>query len=312
MPFTKIVVAGSTGSLADHVLHALQSWVEPKFDLTVLTRTGSNKSPLLPGARLLPVDYNDHEALTKAVSGHDAVVSLVGGMAANPVDSALLKAAQASGVRRIFTSEYTVDILHPAMVALYSDKSWPEHWDTHLKKARRLAALADTATNTSYTTLMPSAFIDNWVAGMYGNFNPKERKVTLIDGGDHPFTGCSLPFLADCIAAALQMPEDETKNKRIPVAEVRTTMKEIVKIYEKITGDSFTVDGITSKSLLDVRAESLKDENFPMAAMYTHVVGAFNGQGAGDLREGLEFDGGGLLTVKKKTIEELCLGAAVE
>jgi uncharacterized protein YbjT (DUF2867 family) len=305
MPFTKIIVAGSTGSLADHVLRAVLSSTQPKFDVTVLTRKGSDKAPSLPGAKLVPVDYDDHQALVKAVSGHDAIVSLVGGMASNPVDSALLEAAQASGVRRIFTSEYTVDILHPVMVSLYSDEGWPEHWDTHLKKAQRFAALADAGGSTSYTTLMPSTFVDNWLAGVYGNFDPKGRKVTLIDGGDLPFTGCSLQFLAACIVAALQMPEEETKNKRIPVSEVRTTMNEIVRVYEKVTGHSFTVDNITSKSLLDARAGSLKNGEFPMAAMYTHVVGAFNGQGAGDLQEGLKFDGDGILTMKRKTIEEL-------
>ncbi|KAK5681325.1 hypothetical protein LTR17_027507 [Elasticomyces elasticus] len=309
MPFTKIVVAGSTGALADHVLRAVLSSTEPKFEVTVLTRKGSDKVPSLPGAKLVPVDYSDHQALVQAVSGHDAIVSLVGGMAANPVDSALLKAAQAAEVRRIFTSEYTVDILHPAMVSLYSGEGWPEHWDTHLKKARRFAALADAGSSTSYTTLMPSAFVDNWLAGVYGNFDPKGRKVTLIDGGDFPFTGCSLEFLAACIVAALQMPEEETKNKRIPVSEVRTTMKEIVRVFEKVTGDSFTVDNVTSKSLLDARAGAFKDEVFPMAAMYTHVVGAFNGQGAGDLQEGLKFDGDGFLTMKRKTIEELAVAA---
>jgi uncharacterized protein YbjT (DUF2867 family) len=305
MPFTKIIVAGSTGSLADHVLRAVLSSTQPKFDVTVLTRKGSDKAPSLPGAKLVPVDYDDHQALVKAVSGHDAIVSLVGGMASNPVDSALLEAAQASGVRRIFTSEYTVDILHPVMVSLYSDEGWPEHWDTHLKKAQRFAALADAGGSTSYTTLMPSTFVDNWLAGVYGNFDPKGRKVTLIDGGDLPFTGCSLQFLAACIVAALQMPEEETKNKRIPVSEVRTTMNEIVRVYEKVTGHSFTVDNITSKSLVDARAGSLKNGEFPMAAMYTHVVGAFNGQGAGDLQEGLKFDGDGILTMKRKTVEEL-------
>lgn len=305
MPFTKIVVAGSTGSLADHVLRAVLSSEQPKFYVTVLTRKGSDKSPSLPGAKLVPVDYDDHQALVKAVSGHDAIVSLVGGIASNSVDSALLKAAQASGVRRVFTSEYTVDILHPAMVSIYSDEGWPEHWDTHLKKARRFAVFAEAGGSTSYTTLMPSAFIDNWLAGMYGNFDPKGRAVTLIDGGDLPFTGCSLPFLAACIVAALQMPEEETKNKRIPVSEVRTTMNEIVRVYEKVTGRSFTVHNITSKSLLDARAGFFKNEEFPMAVMYTHIVGAFNGQGAGDLQEGLNFDGDGLLTVKRKTIEEL-------
>ena len=310
MPFTKIVVAGSTGSLADHALRALLDSTQPKFDVTVLTRKGSDKASSLPGVKLVPVDYEDHQALVKAVSGHDAIVSLVGGMACNPVDSALLEAAQASGVRRIFTSEYTVDILHPAMVSLYSDKGWPEHWDTHLKKARRFAALPDAGGSTSYTTLMCSAFMDNWVAGVYGTFDPKGRKVTLIDGGDLSFTGCSLPFLAACIVAALQMPEDETKNKRIPVSEVRTTMKEIVRAYEKVTGHSFTVDNITSKSLLDARVGSFEKGEFPMAAMYTHVAGAFNGQGAGDLEEGLKFDGDGFLTMKRKTIEEL-VGEAV-
>lgn len=48
-----------------------------------------------------------------------------------------------------------------------------------------------------------------------------------------------------------------------------------------------------------------------MAAIYYHSVGASNGQGAEDIQEGLEFDGNGLLTLERKTIEEL-VAEAVE
>ncbi|KAK6069159.1 isoflavone reductase [Seiridium cupressi] len=305
MPFTKIVVAGSTGYLSDHVLPALLNSTKPKFDITVLTRINSGKTLSLQGAKVIPVDYEDHAALVRAVAGAEAILSLIAGTANKLVDLNLLRAAQEAGVRRIFPSEYTIDALHPQAVSLLTEGIERSGFVSHVYVARQFAALADEGGPTSFTTIVPSAFIDGWLEGAFGLFEPKNHKVTLLDGGNHQFTGCSLPFVAACIVAILQMDEEKTKNKRVHISEVRMTGNEVVGAYEEATGARFEKTSTALQALLDQRDEHLKaGEVFPAVFLGIQIA-AFAGSGPGDLEDGLEFDLDGLLTVKRKTLKEL-------
>ncbi len=105
------------------------------------------------------------------------------------------------------------------------------------------------------------------------------------------------------------MDEEKTKNKRIPIAEVRATMNQIGDLYDEITGVKFARASVTSQELLDQRSENLKAGNSAMALLTTIHLSAFNGSGAADLKEGFEFDGDGFLKMKKRTLRELLVEA---
>ncbi|UKZ93196.1 uncharacterized protein TrAFT101_008117 [Trichoderma asperellum] len=245
MVFTKLIIAGTTGYLAGHASRAILASTKPKFDVTILTRVDSGKAvAFIPGARVVPVDYNDHNGLVKTVAGADAILSFIPGPSSKSIDRLLLKAAQEAGVRRIFPSEYTLDILHPAA-------------------------------------------------------------ITVLDSGDHYFAGCSLPFIGAAIIAVLQMDEEKTKNKRISITKVRATMNQIVDIYEELLGTKFQRAQITSQEFLNKRNADLAAGNAFAALLDGIIVGEFNGCGAGDLVDGLAFDGDGLLNIKRKTLKEL-------
>lgn len=311
MPFTKLVIAGSTGRVADHAIRAILASTEPVFDVTILTRADSGKTPpSAPGAKIVPIDYSDHHALVRAISGADAILSFISGFPSKVVDLLLLKAAQEAGVRRIFPSEYTLDILHPNAVSLFTEGGDLPEDISPVVTARKFLALADEGGPTSFTTLTPSAFMDGWLEGSFGSIDPKNRKVTAVDSGDHYFSGCSLPFLAAAIVAVLQMDEENTKNKRIPIAEVRATMNQIADTFDEVTGTKFERGRVTSQELIDQRNADLKAGN-PFGAIFVTIhLAAFNGSGAGDLKDGLEFDGDGFLNVRRKTLKELCIEAA--
>lgn len=304
MPFIKLVVAG-TGGLANFAIPAILSSSRPKFDVTILTRKNSNPPPSYPNAKVVQVDYNDHAELVRVVAGSDAIVSLISGGASRIVDRQLLAAAQETGVRRIFTSEYTLELLHPKSQSLFAlDKPWPEELAL-VPVAKEFMDLATKGGPTSFATIVPSAFIDGWIQGSYAIFEPKNRKVTVVDGGDHYFTGSSLPFLAACIVAALKMDEEKTKNKRLHVSEVRTTINEITGLYEKLTGRKFEKVSVTAQQLLEQRDKFFADGQTLLAMFMTIQIGAFGDGGAGDLEDGLQFDGDGFLEMKRKSIEEL-------
>jgi hypothetical protein len=304
MPFIRLVVAG-TGGLAKLAIPAILSSTQPKFEVTILTRKTSSTPPSFPGAKVVQVDYSDHAELVRLSAGADAIVSLVNGGISRIVDRQLLAAAQEAGVRRIFPSEYSLEILHPSAQSLLTlDKPWPDNLAV-VPLAKEFVDLANKGGPTSFTTIVPSAFIDEWVKGSFALFEPKNNKVTVLDGGDHPFTGSSLPFIAGCLVAALKMDEEKTKNKRLHVSEVRTTVNEIISLYEKITGRGFERVPITTQELTEQRNRYFADgQSFP-AILTTIQIAAFGGGGAGDLEDGLQFDGDGFLDVKRKSIEQL-------
>ncbi|KAL7952156.1 NAD(P)-binding protein [Trichoderma compactum] len=286
MAFTKLIIAGSTGWVADHAIRAILASTKPKFEVSILTRADSSKeAPSRPGAKLIAVDYNNHNQLL------------------------LLKAAQVAGVRRIFPSEYTLDILHPDAATLLTEGgNWPED-SSPVLTARKFVSLAQEGGPTSFTTLIPSAFMDGWLEGAFGSFDPKNRKVSVVDSGNFTFSGCTLANLGATIVAVLQMDEEKTKNRRIRISEIRTTMNEITETYEDILGTKFEKTHVNSQELLDQRNANLATGN-PFGALFvTILVGAFNGCGAGDLADGLDFDGDGYLTLKKKTLKEMTVEA---
>ncbi|KAL7940188.1 NAD(P)-binding protein [Trichoderma barbatum] len=108
------------------------------------------------------------------------------------------------------------------------------------------------------------------------------------------------------IVAVLQMDEEMTKNKRIPMSEVRTTMNEIMGLYEDFLGAKFERTHLTSRELLGQRNANLEAGNPFGALCLTILVGAFNGCGTGDLVDGLAFDGDGHLQLQKDTRGDNC------
>ncbi|SCU85243.1 LADA_0D06436g1_1 [Lachancea dasiensis] len=314
MAFKKIVVAGSSGNLADHVLKALLDCTTPKFDVTVLTRSNSGKKVSVPGARVVPVNYGDKADLAAAVSGADAIMNLVSGKVGGVVDKQLLEAAKETGVRRIFPCWCGMDVLHPSAVALFTrpDGSPLAPVVSPVQDARKFLALAEENSTVSFTTLIPSLFIDAALEGRFGTIEPQNRKITLFDDGKHHVTGSSLPFIGACFVAVLQMDEEKTKNKRIRVAEVRTSLKEIAETFEKVTKLEFEKVPVSIESMLAKRQKALEEGQI-IPAFYTSLMTAvFNGSGAGDIEDGLQFDGDGFLTLKRKSIEELVTEAVAK
>jgi hypothetical protein len=97
------------------------------------------------------------------------------------------------------------------------------------------------------------------------------------------------------------MDEEKTRNKRIPITVVRATMNQATDMYEEIIDVKVERGRVSSQNLLYRRNASLEAGNFFNALFDAVIVGAFNGRGAGDLVDSLDFDGDGILNVKRKT-----------
>ncbi|KAH8808809.1 hypothetical protein F5884DRAFT_793425 [Xylogone sp. PMI_703] len=322
MGFTKIAVVGGTGQLGQHILRHLHAHTSPKFDITVLGRSdiGSRIFQLQTEwneIRLKKVDYDNQEMLVEALQGIEVIVSTLDSVPATRIDPLLLEAGKKAGVRRIFPSEYTLDVLHPAAVNLMGE-SHPR-----VQHARRFASLEESDTISS-TTIVSGMFIDFAMRGHHGNYDPKSRKATLFDGGDVPATGCSSDFIAASVIAALQMSERETKNKRIHIAEAKYTGRQILEALESAAEIEYTVTQVPAvgirKKLELAKEQGPVRETFvlPVVLLNFAAVDEHNNPyGAGLLEDGLQWNAGGFLHQKRKSLVEIaketveCLSDAI-
>jgi hypothetical protein len=79
----------------------------------------------------------------------------------------------------------------------------------------------------------------------------------LYDRGEAKATGCTLEFVGRCVAAVVRMPEVETKNRRIRVAEVEYTGQDILGELERATGKKWTVENGSTDEALEKGKEAL-------------------------------------------------------
>lgn len=308
--FTSIVLAGASGSVGSPILRNLLESSSPKFQVTVLTRkdpsAAAPKGHVKLGAetpptyQTIPVDYEDHVSLVRALSGADVVISALASPVNQRVDQLLLRAAQEAGVRRIFPSEYTLDLLHPAAVAAFGTDA------PAVQNARKFESLADDADSvTSFTTIVTGMFTDLFLGGLLNIWNWTVLEAMSIDGGDKLFTTSSTEFIAACVVAVLKMDEEMTKNRRIRIAENQTTIQDITSVLEEVSGRRFTRVDKSSEELSKAKDEAVRAGDVVMAYVNAVLRVNFDGSGPGNLEEGLEFGTDVLTYVPRKSLKEL-------
>ncbi|KAM0451133.1 hypothetical protein ACHAPV_010134 [Trichoderma viride] len=314
MTFKKIALAGASGNLGARILRNLLESADHVFQVTVLTRSKTNGAESFLLAAGLPlsspnqpsvvsIQYDDHPALVQSLKGHDVLIAAIAGSIAMQIDPLLLSAAQEAAVRRIIPSQYTLDMLHPAARALFQD-DWPDAYPIVI--AQRYKMLAEAGGPISYTGILTSMFLDVFLeTALFGAYDIRGRKSTLVDDCDAFFTACSTDFIAASVVAVLKLPEDATKNKRIAIAEVRTTGNELVKVIEEVFGIEMNVQYKSSDQMGSERRIALAAGNARAAYALTVAKLAGDGSGPGDLTDGLEFDADGTLTFQRKSLKEL-------
>lgn len=154
MTYRLTIFYQATGSLGPAILEQL---VAADFQVAVLSRQGSNHS-FLPSVAVSHVDYDSVHSISKALQGHDAVVSTLGD-AAQGRQLNLVEAAAQAGVKRFIPSEFGSNTVNPKVAALpcYGNK-------VAVQKA--LEEKARQPGGMSYTLIMTGPFLDwaSWSA----------------------------------------------------------------------------------------------------------------------------------------------------
>jgi hypothetical protein len=113
--------------------------------------------------------------------------------------------------------------------------------------------------------------------GIFG-INLAAKTATIYDSGDEPFSGCTLPFIAQSVVAVLRLPE-QTANQYYEVAEQTLSQNQLLRQFEEETGAQFEVTRKSTKDLVKVRDEKLAKGD-PSAFFEVLLVATF-ADGAG-------------------------------
>lgn len=224
----KVAVAGASGLLGLPVVNQLLS---DGFKVTVLARKGTSHT-FPSGATVAEVDYDSPSSLIKALTGQDAVVSVIG-FAGLSLQLPLVEAAVKAGVKRFLPSEFGGDAENDQVSQLPM---------FHIKKTtKELLKKEAAAGRISYTLIANGPFFDT--AMSYGMFvDLKGKTIRLWDGGERRYSTTLLPSVAKAVSGVLKHPK-ETKNRVVFIRSAALTQKEVLERAKKaVGGDGWTIE----------------------------------------------------------------------
>lgn len=133
----------------------------------------------------------------------------------------------------------------------------------------------------TYTQFVPAGWLDWGLANGFLGFDVKTRKARLVDNGAHKATGCTEPFIAEAVVSMLKQPPSETENKKIQIAEVEYSGKELLACFEEETGTKWEVENITPPELLEIAEKARVGNNARLRTVSITLFLNFGGSGAG-------------------------------
>ena len=246
------------------------------FKVTVLTRKTSAHT-LPASVTVKPVDYESLESVTEALKGQDAVVSNLS-TAAVATQLLLVKAAAAAHVKRFIPSEFGSNTQNEKVRALplFKDKITVQE-----------AVKNEVANGMSYTLICTGAFLD-WGIKVRFIMDLVDKKATLYDGGDRPFSATTVSSIGKAVASVLQNPE-KAENRFVYVSNTSMSLKRLVGMGKKAVGaDGWTEDVASiDDQLATAWAELKKEKPNPPIFIYAFIRASLLGEGyGGDFGEG--------------------------
>ncbi|KAM0227478.1 hypothetical protein ACHAP5_012172 [Fusarium lateritium] len=206
------------------------------------------------------------------MEGQDVVISMVTVFATGG-QQILVDAAIAAGVKWFLPSEFgppsrdeKFAALHPALPPKVATVDYLRSKESHI----------------SWSALIPGAFFD-WAMkiGLFG-FDVDSKTAQLIDDGTAVFTASTLPKIAKATLAILQH-ADKTKNQYVYTSSFHISQRDILDVIEKVDGQKWTVQHITSEELI-MQGKRRLAEGDKMGATDLVGGGALGKQALGDSR----------------------------
>lgn len=214
----------ASGDLGSHILQALLQ--SELFKVTVLTRQ-SSQADFLASVNVIRVDYTSVPDLTNALSGQDAVVSVLK-TSARDAQIPLIEAAVAAGVKRFLPSEFSANLGNPKAASL-------PVYHPNIKINEFIQQKSRDHPQFTYTSIRNGPFLD-WSLALGFFFSLNGGSTPFYDGGDRPFSTTTLATIGRTVVEVLQHLE-ETQNRTVFVQDLITTQRQMLAIAQKVAPD---------------------------------------------------------------------------
>jgi len=267
------VIAGATGDLGKRITRAL---IDQGADARVLTRRSSDPAAARElnalGATVVPVDYDDADALKSALGGAAVVVSALSGLRPVILDSQtrLLMAAVAAGVPRFIPSDYCVD--HTTI----KDGS-----NRNLQLRRDFRALLDAAPLRA-TSILNGAFAD-MLTGVAPLILFKRKRVLYWHDADQPMAFTTKDDVARYTASAALDPDAP---RFLRIAGDTVSSRDLAALMTDLSGEPYRLlyaGGIGPLRLMARAGQLLSgssEELYPAWQGMQYFGNMFSGDGA--------------------------------
>lgn len=244
MSIKNIVLVGADGNLGPGVLNGLVG--TGAFKVTVFKRKSSKSKSNYPDGvevKLLSDDFSIDE-LVPALKNQDAIVSTVYGAQVD-LQKRLADAAIKAGVKRFIPSDYgscdSQSKRAMELAPIYVAKSQVRDY---------LEKLAQEHPGFSWTSLVCGHFFD-WDLGFF-HINLQAKSFEILDDGEIYWSTSTFAQIGKATAAILQKPE-ETKNRFVYIQSFRINQNQLLKAFEKQTGQSWNVKKYDSSEYVKER-----------------------------------------------------------
>lgn len=226
-----VLIAGATGRVGFKIADAIAK--KGTMDVKALVRNGNNRDEnkkrqleelKSKGIALVEGDIRDLSSLLKACENVETIVSAVSGNEDIALIGQLnlIEAAELKGVKRMIPSDYTID---------YRKLDLGENYflDMRIKVAETLEK-----SNLDYTIILNGYFMEAIFSSFFEIFDFEAGTFSYWGDGEKLFDTTSMDDTAKYVAEVVTDPE--MSNTVLQIAGDVLNLKELLSIYEKITG----------------------------------------------------------------------------
>ncbi|KAI0454945.1 hypothetical protein F5B21DRAFT_217171 [Xylaria acuta] len=272
LPFN-ILIFGGTGAIGKHITNAIVSaGAAPGHSISIFTSDATASSPekasrlsswKSQGLRVVTGDVNNAQDVSRAYEGVDVVVSCLGRNALMPQIELVRLAEESASVKWFFPSEYGTDIEYDA-----SSKDEKPHQN----KLKVREFIRNNITRVQCTYLVTGPYIDMYLTlipsvASLGGYDVRSKRAVVVGSGNDAVGFTSMPDVGKLLVAALRHPT-EAEGKALKVQSFVATPLEIVREFEKQTGEEWTTEYTPNQALRELETR-LWDGNNPLATAAT-------------------------------------------
>ena len=264
----RILVVGASGFLGTEICRRLaEDGTPPRAFVRETTDPARVEALRELGAETVVGDLRDRESLDRACAGIDVVFST----ATSIIREGEISAVDGDGKLNL------VDVAREAGVGRFVYISFEElGTGSPIEQAKRAVEDRLRVSGMSYTILRSGLFHETWLTPATG-FDAANGIVNVYGSGEAELSWIALQDVAE--AAVSSLDEPETEGAVVPIAGERLSYRDVLAVFEQVTGRALVVQQVPAEALAAQRDGSSDEREQSFAGL---MLGVAAGSPPGD------------------------------